>query len=861
MIQVSPHTPAAGATLARDPAVEGGPDTAAATGAHTSGLPHDGAAAGAAAAAGASAGVTLPPPAAEHPLARFGATQGVHRELEQYARLPAPGDTARGPALYSSGQPGSAVAGGFVRAPSAAPQVTRAVPEERLRQIGDVLAKGGTIGRIQDRLLLSTDRLLDTLKKMGIGLEQRAGVSTHYDPVTRTMVLGAGESAAEQARALVFEMRKLQIDNNKHAIERDLGNRDFANENHRTGGRADESLRERYHPKTREAFVRDRMDTVVQAAGDALEFARDSRARGAAPAKAPLEDVYTRAYDQAYRDEYLKVYARTLSHNVADNAARDAGSLAGRGAVAQAVHAGQLLTPDTRERYAAVFNRQWDAKEAQAAKQAAEADKARAANAAESERRAKIETGRKALVELIKGVDPKSADAHKVIQLLHAYASVYGGEVLTLGDAREAIGRLLGPFGYRDDVGSMKLEVARLHYALENYARLTPQQRAEVMNHPQRAARHGIQQTITYQELQARESQQLHFMRPDGTTFRGTRAELREAEQRQLINHALAQLNQIRNAGPASLVGRIVAGEKGAAIGALFDGMLPVTAGAKSRTNARSGVGSQPVDNRTPVQQDVRRAPAPAKPPASEVQPDRPGAPRGAGGPAGGAAQNGGAARNDGPAQNGGAQNGGGAQNANGRAAQGGETVVDTAPSDPGRAQRRQEQQEAREAARARRAEKIARRTEDMNRKLEAINNSRDPIAATMPGPKESITAERALQGMEQQRWPTVASMNPRRHAEAWREAGNTGTPPVAFRDGNTIRIDLQRLTAEQQQRFRAQAMPVAPAAQEPASKPVAGRHNVDPRGRTQPEPSPSQVNGPTAPQLTPSQLDRTTHP
>jgi hypothetical protein len=73
-----------------------------------------------------------------------------------------------------------------------------------------------------------------------------------------------------------------------------------------------------------------------------------------------------------------------------------------------------------------------------------------------------------------------------------------------------------------------------------------------------------------------------------------------------------------------------------------------------------------------------------------------------------------------------------------------------------------------------------------------------------MPPQNQGVTADRALDGMERLQWPTVASMNRGRHQEAWREAnpGNTGAPPIAFRDGNVMRIDFQSLTPEQQQRY-----------------------------------------------------------
>ncbi|HEU0202367.1 MAG TPA: hypothetical protein VFR86_18295 [Burkholderiaceae bacterium] len=204
-------------------------------------------------------------------------------------------------------------------------------------------------------------------------------------------------------------------------------------------------------------------------------------------------------------------------------------------------------------------------------------------------------------------------------------------------------------------------------------------------------------------------------------------------------------------------------------------------------------------------------------------------------------------------------QSAGGPQNINAKAGPGGTTVdITTGARDPARVQR--------EAARVKREERLAKRREDTARRLESINAAKDDIARTMPGPKESITAERALQGMEQHHWPTVASMNGRRHAEAWREAGNAGEPPIAFRDGNVVRIDLQRLTPEQHRRFREHATYVPPA---PANKTEVHAAGPTPQaltpsqlnGSTQAHLRPSQLNGSTQSHLRPSQLNEATEP
>jgi hypothetical protein len=279
------------------------------------------------------------------------------------------------------------------------------------------------------------------------------------------------------------------------------------------------------------------------------------------------------------------------------------------------------------------LNKQWDAKEAVKAKAAAELAKTQAAGKIEDERMAKIDAGRKALGELVNAVDPKSPQAKQVIELINAFAveNGNGGDLkLLIAQSNDGLERLLGAYGYKgtDDVGTVNLASARLEYALSNYIRLTPQQRAEVEKSPV-GNRYGIALLPTKEEIEAREQQKVNLRLPDGTNFQGTRAEYREASQRSIVNHALAQLQQIRSAGPMSLVGRMVDGERGAAIGAMLDAFTPVAQGMKARADMRNGP-TGGGDNRTPID-DARRAPAPEKTPTRELQPDPPA--RGGGGP------------------------------------------------------------------------------------------------------------------------------------------------------------------------------------------------------------------------------------
>jgi hypothetical protein len=97
------------------------------------------------------------------------------------------------------------------------------------------------------------------------------------------------------------------------------------------------------------------------------------------------------------------------------------------------------------------------------------------------------------------------------------------------------------------------------------------------------------------------------------------------------------------------------------------------------------------------------------------------------------------------------------------------------------------------------------------------------------------MTAEQALSGVETKQWPMLASMNSKQHAQAWRDAGHAGDPPVAFRDGNSVRIDYQRLAPSDRQRVEARATQVPP---------TAGDQNVDARAGTLPRPPHGNVWG-----------------
>lgn len=310
-------------------------------------------------------------------------------------------------------------------------------------------------------------------------------------------------------------------------------------------------------------------------------------------------------------------------------------------------------------------------------------------------------------------------------------------------------------------------------------------------------------------------------------------------------------LKQIRSAGPASLLGRVSAGEKGAAVGAMFDNVASAIVKATARSaHIRSERHVPEGGNRAPM---VDRRPPPARASAHEAMPNQGSyvgsTGRAAASPVGkGNAPNSGAvkpgvaydpteprlaartepgrgvpheatqpgavalakapahevqlnqASHSKPAGNAGSNAAGDANNQRKPQPQtnpGG----DTGAMDPDRVQRRAKQQERADlqALKAQREADLLRRVADANAHVAQV-------APTMPRANESVSADRALDGMSKQGWPTVASMNGRRHSEAWHDAGGQGEPPVAFRYGNLMRVDFQRLSAEQQRRFEAMA-------------------------------------------------------
>jgi hypothetical protein len=510
---------------------------------------------------------------------------------------------------------------------------------------GSVAAPGGTPPqRLEAAMKLlrrwgPTKRTITYLGEQGIRLEFRPGSASFYDPKARKIILNPDSTAAEMAQALAFESQKIRRDARRNKIRLDA--KISEQEKLLNIGRPyDRSWEEFAEPKNQAEFVEGKLSTVAEAAVDVIEFNKGLQGQGVATEAAPLERVYSEAYNSEYAKHYNLTLMETGSAHVADNRAREKGSSAGRQAVAEAVRSGKLLTGDTGEKYADRFGKEWEAKQAERAKKEEELAKIRAQNKIEGERQAKIDQGLKALAERLNRVDPNSPEADALIGLVDSLVPLLSGanQLTLIGSANEGLERLLGPFGFRtvEGVSVAGLQRDRLEYALGNFVSLKPAQRAEMRRDPFASQRSGIRMSPTAAELQAKDRLVAVRKLPDGTLHVGPLAEFREAIEQNRINHALGQLNAIRNSGPGGLFGRLLGGEKGAAIGAMADAVwifrAPMKARQAVRTQMRTGGGGSPalptrLQAPTRLQTPAIRAPAPPRVPV--LTPDRPASPPG----------------------------------------------------------------------------------------------------------------------------------------------------------------------------------------------------------------------------------------
>jgi hypothetical protein len=620
----------------------------------------------------------------------------------------------------------------------------------------------------------------------------RKGGGSFFDPKTRTMVLDLDSSAAQQAQALVFEASRQRIDTRKNDIRVDLGIKAFDEENFRTNGHADPAVRDKFQPKTRDEFVNDKLDTVAQAASDVIEFNKRLSDRGVATSPAPLESVFTEAFNRAFAKQFAETLGETGDSNIADNRAREKATAAARQAVLEAVKSGKLRTGDGRQTFIEVADKEFAQREAERAKKEAELAKARAEAKAKDERKAKRLETIKAFADIVNRTDPNSPQADEVIRLVDSLLPLMSGaeQGIFIDEAEKGLDKLLGPFGFTRVAGTEVggLQRHRLEFALAVHASLKPAERAEVRRDPIGAAirlRKGILLGPTPKELEAEGRLVAVRKLPDGTLHVGPLSEFKQAEQQNRINHALEQLEQIRGAGPASLLGRALCGEDCAVIGSGFDLFLTVVAPPTARANQQREIektGGGGTGGGPPVVAEVR--PPPRRIPAEErprpegetvelIKPSGKAPPANASQPK--PPKNG-----NPPAQPSGRQD-------LGNTGQTGDFNADVQKEK----NRQQEQLQRREQTVKRAAEAKAK----FDRAVEKLETS-----------GETLTVDRALDGIERNEFGGfTASTNSKRHEQAFRDNGGKGRPPIVFVDkiDGSIRIDVERLDPPQEKRLQ----------------------------------------------------------
>jgi hypothetical protein len=428
-----------------------------------------------------------------------------------------------------------------------------------------------------------TSGTLRFLTDRGINIELKSGSGSFYDAQAHKIVLNGESSPQEMAAFMVFASYRIASGN---------------------------------EPAERGEYVKSNLQNVAEAATRAIEFKRGLQDGGAN--KVPLEAVYADAYNQTYakvfneeisvplhavtklrhtyEEGFLKAAGLTTDITAANYLARLQAETAGDHAVETAVRQGKLLTGDTRETYEVYFGKEFDRKQAERAKKEEEAAKVRAQAQIEAEQRAKLDKAVDALATLVKRADPNSPAAGQLIDLIGAFVAANNntqriGFISSAGDALE---KLLGPFGFRQLDGSgaglVDLQVRRLEHALANYWRLSPHDRAALRQNPLLDAdrRYGINYFPTPAELEAADRVYAIRTLPDGTTHEGTLADYRVAAENNRINHILEQLDSIANSGPGALAGRLIGGEKGAALGAVIDAGLMFAAPVKASMSNRA---------------------------------------------------------------------------------------------------------------------------------------------------------------------------------------------------------------------------------------------------------------------------------
>lgn len=346
-----------------------------------------------------------------------------------------------------------------------------------------------------------------------------------------------------------------------------------------------------------------------------LELKRALQMQGAAVTTAlPLESEYRAAHQAAF-------LAAMAKHGTPGKAAGEATSASYR-MIEETLTSGRLQT-HLGENYPAHFARAWDEARAAWAQRHPQ-------RALEGENRQRTENGINALAELVRRVDPRGKEADQAIELIDSFAMLHDAtvQILFIHRAHGPLVELLGPFGFRivEGVGIGGLQRERLEYALLNFRALKPAQRSLLRRDPSAASKFGINVFPTAEELQAKDRLVAIRTLPDGTQHTGTLAEFRWASDNNRINHILNQLAMIRSGGPGSLIGRVLGGEKGAALGAMVDAGLMVRAPLAARRQQRQqlqslGGGTAAPQPRARLEPLAHRAPAPPRTPMPAPRP------------------------------------------------------------------------------------------------------------------------------------------------------------------------------------------------------------------------------------------------
>lgn len=375
-----------------------------------------------------------------------------------------------------------------------------------------------------------------------------------------------------------------------------------------------ESIRQDDRAAARAAYVQAMTGSVVHDTAEQLAVKTQLLQQGAAVSTPlPLEAEYQAARTQGFMSEMQQ-----------SGRFREAGFAAigsGYQAVRDAVGGGKMRAPNGAK-YADHFGQEWDRENAAWTQREPQ-------KAAEGQVRHETATTIKTLAQLTNRTPPKARHAFDVIAAIDAFALQFGGtsRILFMAEASAGLERLLGPFGYRTVYGTHieRLMHQRLDYALANYRALGVDDRRRLLDQPGLAGQYGINQSPTQAELTA--ESRIVSMRnlPDGSPHTGTRAEYQAAVEAQRIQHALDQIDQIRNSGPISLAGRAVGGEKGAAIGAVGDAVVmlrtPRAARRQQQRLARQGGGGGAAPASAPLEPIAHRAPAPARTPMPAPRP------------------------------------------------------------------------------------------------------------------------------------------------------------------------------------------------------------------------------------------------